>query len=152
VRFASCRRASCYFFFFGAFAIPDSPTDCGEPIALSKIITLPVSVVVSSVGVKMTDSLHFLLGASVSGHCDFSVKTDGDAVSIVTLTAAPVFLLPLFLIVMCLALLGLPTAVLSPKSSDEGLIYSVPTGVAVAVELRWPSQLRLAWQSESLWT
>ena len=112
--------------------MPDSPTDCGEPVALSKIIRLPVSSVVSSSGVKMTDTLHFLPGASVLSHCDFTVKTDGDALSIVTLTGAPIFFLPLFLIVTCAALLGFPTAVFAPKLSDEGLIDSVPTGVAVA--------------------
>ena len=112
--------------------MPDNPTDCGEPVALSTILRLPVSAVVSSTGVKTTETLHFLPGASVLSHCDFTVKTDGAAVSIVTFTAAPTFFLPLFLIVTLLALLGFPTAVLSPKFSDEGLIDSVP-GVAVAV-------------------
>src|SRR6202042_2373187 len=88
-----------YFFFLGAFPMPDSPTDCGEPVALSTILRLPVSAVVSSSGVKMTETLQLLPGPSVLSHCDFTVKTDGVAVSIVTLTAAPVFLLPLFLIV-----------------------------------------------------
>ncbi len=112
--------------------MPDNPTDCGEPVALSTILRLPASAVVSSIGVKTTETLHFLPGASVLSHWDFTVKTDGAAVSISTLTAAPIFFLPLFLIVTLLALLGFPTAVLSPKFSDEGLIDSVP-GVAVAV-------------------
>src|SRR5271170_7625836 len=133
VRFASCRFACCYFF-FGAFPIPDNPTDCGEPVALSTIIRPPVSAVVSSIGVKTTDTLHFLPGASVLSHCDFTVKTDGDALSISTLTAAPVFLLPSFLIVTSLALLGFPISFLSPKLSDEGLTDTVPAvGVAVGV-------------------
>ena len=113
--------------------MPDNPTDCGEPVALSTILRLPVSSVVSSIGVKTTETLHFLPGASVLSHCDLTVKTDGDAVSISTLTAAPTFFLPLFLIVTLLALLGFPTAVLLPKFSDEGLIESAPRGVAVAV-------------------
>jgi hypothetical protein len=54
--------AFCYFFFFGAAPIPDSPTDCGAPVALSEILRLPVSAVVSSTGVKMTATLHFLPG------------------------------------------------------------------------------------------
>jgi hypothetical protein len=132
-RFELHNICAFYFFFLGAFPIPDSPTDCGEPIALSKIIKLPVSAVVSSSGVKMTDTLHFLPGASVLSHCDFTVKTDGDALSIVTVTAAPTFFLPLFLIVTCAALLGLPTAVFAPKFNDDGLIDSVPPGVGVAV-------------------
>jgi hypothetical protein len=41
--------------------------------------------------------------------------------------------LPLFLIVTCAALLGLPTAVFAPKFNDDGLIDSVPPGVGVAV-------------------
>src|SRR5271170_453338 len=124
-------RAFC-FFFFGAAPIPDSPTDCGEPVALSTIFRLPLSAIVSSTGVKTTETLHFLPGASVLSHCDFTVKTGGVALSIVTLTGAPIFFLPVFLIVTLLALLGFPTAVLSPKFSDEGLIDSVP-GVGVAV-------------------
>jgi len=121
------------FLLLGGLPVPDSSTDCGDPVALSKIIRLPVSAVVSSSGVKMTDTLHFLPGASVLSHCDFTVKTDGDALSIVTVTAAPTFFLPLFLMVTCAALLGFPTEVLSPKFSDDGLIDSVPPGVGVAV-------------------
>ena len=126
---------SCYFFFFfGAAPIPDRLTDCGEPLAVSTIIRWPISAVVSSTGVKMTATLHFLPGPSVLSHCDFTVKTDAVALSIVTLTAAPVFLLPSFLIVTSLALLGFPISFLSPKSSDEGLTDTVPAvGVAVGV-------------------
>ena len=65
-------------------------------------------------------------------HCDVTVKTEGDAVSIVTLTGAPTFFLPVFLIVTCAALLVLPTAVFWPKFNDDGLIDSVP-GVGVAI-------------------
>ena len=77
--------------------MPDSPTDCGEPVALSKIFRLPVSAVVSSTGVKMTETLHFLPGASVLSHCDFTVKTDGDAVSIVDAHCGADFLLAVIL-------------------------------------------------------
>src|SRR5271163_2308618 len=123
-----------FFFFFGAAPIPDRLTDCGEPVALSTIIRWPISGVVSSIGVKMTATLHFLPGPSVLSHCDFTVKTDAVALSIVTLTAAPVFLLLSFLIVTSLALLGFPISFLSPKSSDEGLTDTVPAvGVAVGV-------------------
>src|SRR5208283_1927042 len=115
-----------------AFPMPDRLTDCGEPVALSTIIRWPISAVVSSIGVKVTATLQLLPGASILSHRDFTAKTAGVAVSISTLTAGPVFLWPLFLIVTSLALLGLPISFLSPKFSDEGLIDSVP-GVAEAV-------------------
>src|SRR5208283_4003336 len=116
-----------------AFPMPDRLTDCGEPVALSTIIRWPISAVVSSIGVKVTATLQLLPGASILSHRDFTAKTAGVAVSISTLTAGPVFLWPLFLIVTSLALLGFPISFLSPKLSDEGLTDTVPTGVSVAV-------------------
>jgi len=127
------RRASCYFFFFGAFPIPDNSTDCGEPVALLKIINMPVSAVVSSTGLKVTETLQLLPGSSVFLHCEFTANTDGNAVSIVTLTGKPVFLLPSFVILTDLDLLVFPTAVFVPKSTEVGLIDTIPTGVGVAV-------------------
>jgi len=124
---------SCYFFLFRAFPVPDSATVCGEPVALSKIIRLPVSAVVSSTGLKITETLQLLPGLSVFLHCDFIANTDGDAVSIVTVTAKPVFLLPSFVILTDLDLLVFPTAVFVPKSTEVGLIDTIPTGVGVAV-------------------
>jgi hypothetical protein len=70
------------YFFFAALPIPDNQTDCGEPVALSKIIRLPVSAVVSSTGLKVTETLQCLPGANVLSHCDFTVNTDGAALSI----------------------------------------------------------------------
>jgi hypothetical protein len=122
-----------YFFSFAAFPVPESGTDCGEPVALSKIIRLPVSVVVSSTGLKVTDTLQLLPGLSVFLHCDFTANTDGDVLSISTVTGSPVFLLPSFLIVTDLDLLGFPTVVLSPKSTESGWIDTIPTGVGVGV-------------------
>ena len=126
-------RSSPLYFFFAAFPIPDSPTDCGEPLALSKIIRLPVSAVVSSTGLKVTDTLQLLPGLSVFLDRDLTANTDGDALSISTLTGTPVCLLPLFLMVTDLGLLVFPTVVLVPKLSEEGPTETIPTGVGVAV-------------------
>ena len=128
----NCGRCKCYFF-FGAFPIPDNPTDCGEPLALSKIIRLPVSAVVSSTGLKVTETLQLLPCLSVFLHCDFTANTDGDALSISMVTGNPVCLLPSFFIVTVLGLLVFPTVVFVPKFSEEGLIDTIPTGVGVAV-------------------
>src|SRR5271170_5450378 len=65
----------CYFF-FAALPIPDNETDCGEPVALSTIIRMPVSAVVSSTGLKVTETLQLLPGGSVFLHCDFTVNTE----------------------------------------------------------------------------
>lgn len=97
--------------------MPDSETVCGAPIALSKIISVPVCDVVL-VGLKVTDTLHFLPGASSSWHSDFTTNTDGGAVSISMLTARPFFFLPTFLIVTVLGLLVVPTVTSSPNFSE----------------------------------
>ena len=52
---------SVYFFFFGAFPMPDNPTDCGEPVALSTILRLPVSPLYWSMA-WTTGDLAFLAG------------------------------------------------------------------------------------------
>jgi hypothetical protein len=107
---------------------------------LSEIIKLPFRSVVSA-GLKVTDTLQLLPGASVFWHSDFTENTDGDAPSISIVTAVPVFLLPLFLIVTDFELLVFPTVVLAPKSREEGLIVITPggvgegVGVCVAVEV-----------------
>jgi len=116
-----------------AFPVPERGTDCGEPLALSKIIRLPVCAVVSSTGLKVTESLQLLPGLSAFLHCDLTANTDGDAVAIVTVTGKPVFLVPSFLTVTVLGLLVFPTVVFVPKSTEDGLIDTIPTGVGEAV-------------------
>jgi hypothetical protein len=121
-------------FFFGLFPAPESPTDCGAPVTLSKISSSPLCLVVS-VGLKVTDTLQLLPGASVFWHCDLTANTGGDALSISILTAK-VFFLPAFLILTLLGLLVFPTAVLLPNPSERGLtisFWSIGSGVAVGV-------------------
>ena len=63
-----------FYLCLAAFPVPDSPTDCGEPVTLSKIIRLPLCGVVSD-GLKVTDALQLLPGMSVSSHSDVTVNT-----------------------------------------------------------------------------
>jgi hypothetical protein len=129
------RHNPCYFL-LGAFPIPERPRLCGDPAALSEILRVPVSAVVSSTGLKVTETLQLLPGRSVFSHCDFTANTDGDALSISTVTGIPVFLAPSFLIVTVSGLLVFPTLVFVPKFSEEGLIDTIPTGVGVGVGVR----------------
>jgi hypothetical protein len=122
-----------FYFFLAAFPVPESGTDCGEPVALSKTIRLPVSAVVSSTGLKVTDTLQVLPGLSVFLHCDLTAKTEGDALSDSMVTGNPVFLLPSFLMVTVLGLLVFPMVAFVPKFTEVGLIDTIPTGVGVAV-------------------
>jgi hypothetical protein len=139
--FASVQPSVClplYFFYLGAFPVPDSGTDCGEPVTLSLISRFALCGVVSG-GVKVTDTLQLLPGMSdVSAHSDDTANADGDGdtLSPSMLTARPVFLLPAFLIVTVLGLLVFPTVTLFPNASEAGLIVSfseIGVGVAVAV-------------------
>ena len=126
------------YLFLAAFPVPDNPTDCGDPAALSKIIRVAVCSVALG-GEKVTETLHFLPGLSVFSHADFTVNTGGSALSLSTFTATPVFFLPLFLIVTLLALLVVPIFVLLPKqrtgldSQRPKIGVGVAVGVAVAV-------------------
>jgi len=118
-----------------AFPVPDSETDCGEPITLSTIFRLPVCRVVFA-GVKVTDTLQLLPGASVSSHPDLTANTGGDALSLSMLTAKPFFFLPAFVIVTVLGALVVPTTTVFPNTSELGLIVSfaeIGVGVAVGV-------------------
>lgn len=119
--------------FLAAFPVPDNPTDCGDPAALSKIIRVAVCSVALG-GEKVTETLQLFPGLSVFSHADFTVNTGGSALSLSTFTATPVFFLPLFLIVTLLALLVVPIFTLLPNDKEPGLIVSVPKiGVGVAV-------------------
>ena len=117
------KRAVGYFFVFGAFPVPDSPTDCGELANSSTISSCPLCSDVS-IGLKVTDTSQLLPGARVFAHSDFTAK-DGDALSIVTLTEAP-FFLSVFFILTFLALLVVPTITLSPNPIEAGLMLNFP--------------------------
>jgi len=106
-----------YFFVLGTCPVPDSPTDWGEPIALSLIVNSPLCSDVP-VGVNITETLQLWPGASVSLHSDVTANTGGDAVSLSILTARPVFFLPAFLIVTVLGLLVVPTVTVFPNDSE----------------------------------
>jgi len=84
---------------------------------LSKIMRVPVCRVVSA-GVKVTDTLQLLPGASVFSHADFTANTDGDALSIAMLTARPFLFLSTFLIVTVLGVLVVPTVTPVPNFSE----------------------------------
>src|SRR5579862_267545 len=127
-------EAAAVYFVLAALPVPESVTDCGDPITLSKIFRLPVCAVVS-IGLKVTNALQLWPGASVS-HFDVTANTDGEAICISTLTAKPVFLLPAFLIVTLLGLLVVSTVTLFPNESELVLMISfseIGVGVAVGV-------------------
>jgi hypothetical protein len=99
---------------------------------LSKIFRLPVCGIVS-IGLNVTDALQLLPGARAFAQLDLMTNTDGEAVSIATVTLRPLlpFLLEFF-IVTARGLLVRPTAVLLPNEIAPGLILSL-TGIGVGV-------------------
>src|SRR5271170_7416997 len=122
--------APCYFF-FGAAPVPESGIFCGAPDASSLMINSPVCSVVSG-GVKATETSQLLAGANVLLHSFLTAK-GGAVVSPMIETLIFELFEVAFLIVTNLALLALSTVVLSPKSTEPGLIVSLPAGVAVGV-------------------
>jgi hypothetical protein len=87
-----------------------------------------------SIGLNVTDALQLLPGASVFAQLDLITNTDGEAVSIATVTFKPLPFLLEFFIVTTRGLLVRPTAVLLPNEIVPGLILSLTAiGVAVAV-------------------
>ena len=82
--------------------------------------------------------MQLLPGFSIFLHCDFTVKVDGDTLSISMFTGKPFFFGLAFLILIVLGLLVFPTITVCPNASDEGTILTaaavaVEVGVAVAV-------------------
>jgi hypothetical protein len=127
------RGQPCLFLCLRRLPCSRQPHRRGEPVASSTIIRLPLAGV-SSVGLKVTETLQLLPDASVVAHRDVTTNTDGDALSISILTAGPVFLLLAFLILTVFGLLVVPTVVLSPNAIEPGVIVSVAeTGVGVEV-------------------
>jgi len=87
-------------------------------------------------GVKVTDTLQLLPGASVFSHSDLTANTGGHAFQLSTLTARRIFFLPAFVIVTVLGALVFPTFTVFPNASEWGLMVSfaeVGVGVAVGV-------------------
>jgi hypothetical protein len=98
---------------------------------LSKIFRLPVCGIVS-IGLNVTDALQLLPGARAFAQLDLITNTDGEAVSIATVTLRPLPFLLEFFIVTARGLLVRPTAVLLPNEIAPGLILSL-TGIGVGV-------------------
>jgi hypothetical protein len=98
---------------------------------LSKIFRLPVCGIVS-IGLNVTDALQLLPGARAFAQLDLITNTDGEAVSIATVTFKPLPFLLEFFIVTARGLLVRPTAVLLPNEIAPGLILSL-TGIGVGV-------------------
>ncbi len=100
------------------------------------MVNCPLCAVVS-VGLKVTDTLQLLPGANVLMHWLLAANGAAAVSPVIDISSLDFFELS-FLIVIFLALLTLPTSVLSPKFKESGLNVSVPTpgvGVAVGVEV-----------------
>jgi len=112
--------------------VPDSPTICGAPAPSSLIVRAPVCGVVFIGAVKVTSTLQFFFGANVLSQVFLTAK--GEAVDSPVIVTLIFEFFPLsFVIVTVLGLLIFPCAVLLPKSSEAGEIFSVAPGVAVEV-------------------
>ena len=85
-----------------------------------------------SIGLNVTDALQLLPGARAFAQLDLITNTDGEAVSIATVTLRPLPFLLEFFIVTARGLLVRPTAVLLPNEIAPGLILSL-TGIGVGV-------------------
>jgi len=111
--------------------VPESGIFCGAPDASSLIINSPVCSAVSG-GVKTTETSQLLAGANVLLHSFLTAKGAAVVSPVIETLIFELFEVA-FLIVTDLALLALSTVVLSPKSTEPGLIVSLPAGVAVGV-------------------
>ena len=119
--------------------MPDSGTICGEPGALSKIISIAFCGVVSF-GEKVTDTLQVLPGLRVFLHCDLIAKTPTGVTLCIWMIRDGPFFLAVFLIFNAFGLLVLPTGVVVPNAraggltcGGEGTAVAVAVGVAVVV-------------------
>ena len=112
-----CRQggACCY---FGGLPVPVSVIVCGDPVTLSKIISVPLCGVVFG-GVNVTSTLQLLPGASVLWHCDLTAN-GGVAVSIWIIAERCELLLLAFLSEIFLGLLVFPTTVPVPNDTLDG--------------------------------
>jgi len=120
--------------------VPVSGIDCGDPGALSKIISVDICGVVFG-GVKVTDTLQLFPGLRVLLHCDFTANAPGVTLCITMVSDGP-FFFAVFLTFSVFALLVFPTGVVVPKAraggltcGGEGIAVAVAVGVAVAVRV-----------------
>ena len=129
-------KGAAVYFDLEAFPVPDSGTDCGEPFALSVIVSVPVCFI-AALGVNVTMIVHEELAARLGGQLVVCVNTPGSEIISINTGTPGCFFLPLGLDTFTFFdLLGVPTVVFGNLSAF-GLILSVTgTGVGVAVAVR----------------